>query len=156
MKKLLLSLVAGLLISLGGEAYAQNYNNALGVRIGNYNGLNFKTFTGSNKAFDLNLSFRDRGNAQSVFFTALYQVHNPIAGAPGLQWYYGGGGTIGSYKVDGFEGDLFLSADGVLGLDYKIEGAPINLALDWRPRLSLTPDTDFGTSDIGVAIRFTF
>jgi hypothetical protein len=49
-----------------------------------------------------------------------------------------------------------LSADGVLGLDYKINGAPLNLALDWIPRLELTPTTDFRSVDIGLAIRITF
>ena len=34
---------------------------------------------------------------------------------------------IGSYKQRDFDDDLFLSADGVLGSDYKINGAPLKL-----------------------------
>jgi len=155
-KLLLLCLTAGFLLIGRSGANAQSYENAIGVRIGSYNGLNFKTFLNTNKALDLNLSVRSNDNFKRFILTGLYEVHNPINGAPGLLWYYGGGGSIGSYKAKNFEGDLFLSADGVLGLDYKIEGVPLNLAIDWRPRLELTPNTNFGTGDVGLAIRLTF
>jgi len=157
MKKLfLLCLTAGFIFLASSKAQAQNYENAIGVRLGSYNGINFKTFLNSNKALDLNLSFRNNDDFKRFLLTGLYEVHNPINGAPGLQWYYGGGGSIGSYKRRDFEDDLWLSADGVLGLDYKIEGAPLNLAIDWRPRLEVTPDTNFRTGDVGLAIRLTF
>ncbi|WP_411273657.1 hypothetical protein [Daejeonella sp.] len=155
-KLLLLCLTAGLLLITQSSANAQSYENAIGVRIGSYNGVNFKTFLNTNKALDLNLSVRSNDDFKRFILTGLYEVHNPINGAPGLLWYYGGGGSIGSYKVKNFESDVFLSADGVLGLDYKIDGIPLNLALDWRPRLELTPNTNFGTGDVGLAIRLTF
>lgn len=155
-KLLLLCLTAGFLLIANTNANAQNYENAIGVRLGSYKGLNYKTFLNSNKALDLNLSFRNNDDLNRFIFTGLYEVHNPIAGAPGLLWYYGGGGSIGSYKRRDFEDDLFLSADGVLGLDYKIDGAPLNLSIDWRPRLELTSNNDSRTDDVGLAIRFTF
>jgi hypothetical protein len=155
-KLLLLCLTAGFLLIANTNVNAQNYENALGIRLGSYNGINYKTFLNSTKALDLNLSFKNNNNLQRFIFTGLYEVHNPIAGAPGLLWYYGGGASIGSYKQRDFEGDLFFSADGVLGLDYKINGAPLNLAIDWRPRLELTQNTNFRTGDVGFAIRITF
>jgi hypothetical protein len=155
-KLFLLCLTAGFIFLANSNSQAQTYENAIGVRLGSYNGLNYKTFLNSNKALDLNLSFRNNDDLQRFLFTGLYEVHNPIDGAPGLLWYYGGGGSIGSYKRRDFEGDLWLSADGVLGLDYKIEGAPLNLAIDWRPRFELTPNTNFRTGDVGLAIRLTF
>jgi hypothetical protein len=157
MKKLLkICLTAGLLLTYYTNASAQDYENAIGIRLGSYNGINYKTFLNSNKALDLNLSFRNNDNLNRFILTGLYEVHNPIEGASGLLWYYGGGGSIGSYKQRDGDGDLFLSADGVLGLDYKIDGAPLNLAIDWRPRLELSPNSDLRTGDIGLAIRFTF
>ncbi len=155
-KLLLLCLTAGLVLIGRSNANAQTYENAIGVRIGSYKGVNFKTFLNTNKALDLNLSVRNNDNFKRFILTGLYEVHNPINGAPGLLWYYGGGASIGSYKAKDFEGDLFLSADGVLGLDYKFDGVPLNLAIDWRPRLELTPNTNFGTGDVGLAIRLTF
>lgn len=155
-KLLLLCLTAGLLLISLSNVNAQSYENAIGVRIGSYNGVNFKTFLNTNKALDLNLAVRSNDNFKRFILTGLYEVHNPINGAPGLLWYYGGGGSIGSYKIKNSEGDLFLSADGVLGLDYKFDGLPLDLAVDWRPRLELTPNTNFGTGDVGLAIRLTF
>jgi len=157
MKKLLILCLTAVFIFLASSnAQAQNYENAIGVRLGSYNGVNFKTFLNSNKALDLNLSFRNNNDLKRFLLTGLYEVHNPIEGAPSLLWYYGGGGSIGSYKRRDFDGDLWLSADGVLGLDYKIEGAPLNLAIDWRPRLEITPDTNLRTEDVGLSIRLTF
>jgi hypothetical protein len=155
-KLLLLSFTVAFLMLANTNAQAQTYENTIGVRLGPYNGINYKTFLNSNKALDLNLSFRNNEDFNRLFFTALYEVHNPIEGAPGLLWFYGGGGSIGSYKRKDFDGDLFFSADGVIGLDYKIEGAPINFAMDWRPRLEITPNSDLRSNDLGLSIRFTF
>ncbi|MGB4774639.1 MAG: hypothetical protein WBP45_05675 [Daejeonella sp.] len=159
MKKLFIaSLILGFIFLLQTETKAQNYKNAIGVRLGAYNGLNFKTFLNNKAALDLNLSFRGNSGYNRFLFTGLYEVHNQINNAAGLKWYYGGGGSIGSYRYKNSElaDYVHLSLDGVLGLDYKFNGAPINLALDWRPRLLVTPDTDIYTGDVGLAIRFTF
>jgi hypothetical protein len=155
-KLLLLSLTAGFLLIAKTDAIAQSYENAIGIRLGPYNGINYKTFLNSNKALDFNLSFRNNNDFDRFFFTGLYEVHNPINDAPGLNWYYGGGASIGSYKRRDFDGEVFFSADGVIGLDYKFNGAPINLALDWRPRLEITPNSGLSSNDLGLAIRFTF
>ena len=87
----------------------------------------------------------------------MYEIHNDINNAPGLQWFYGGGGTVGTYKwKPNDESDVYVSADGVLGLDYKFSGAPINVSLDWKPALQLTPDTGFDAEGFGLSVRFTF
>lgn len=139
---------------------AQDYQNAIGVRVGNYNGLTYKTFIAADKAIDLNLAFdngqNDDDDYKNVFLTALYQVHNPFPGANGLKWYYGAGGSLGRLKYKKLDGKIFLSIDGVLGLDYKLAEAPLNFSFDWRPRLGLTPASDLYINDVGLAIRFTF
>lgn len=136
---------------------AQTYKNAIGVRLGSWTGVNFKTFVAADRALDLNLSFRDRSTVKEIRFTGLYEVHDEIENAGGLHWYYGAGASIGSWELKPTGDDkIFLSADGVLGLDFKFPQAPINLALDWRPRLIFVPDTDVNAGDVGLAIRFTF
>ena len=155
----LLCLTACFILCTQTETKAQTYKNALGVRLGSFNGLNFKTFLNSDRALDFNLAFRSNNRFKRFIFTGLYEIHDPINNAPGLQWYYGFGGSIGGYNYDDDrdgDGDVFLSVDGVLGLDYKFNGAPINLALDFRPRLEVTPNTDIDAGDVGLAIRFTF
>ncbi|TZF82994.1 hypothetical protein FW774_11865 [Pedobacter sp. BS3] len=157
MKKITsLSFIAVFAFLLVNKTQAQDYKHALGVRVGAYNGINFKTFLNAQNALDFNLNFRSHDDYKYVFITGLYEIHNNIQNAPGLRWYYGGGASLGSSKPKYADGSFFLSADGVLGLDYKFTGAPINLALDWRPRLQLVDDVDFWTGDVGLAIRFTF
>lgn len=158
MKKLLFTFVAAaalLTINLT-NANAQDYKNAIGGRFGSANGISFKTGLNNKAMLELIGNFRSSNNVDYLRLTALYEVYNPIGGAPGLNWYYGVGGTIGSYKVKHYEGKVYLGANGVLGLDYKFKDAPINLSLDWIPTLQLTPDTDFYSGDIGLGVRFTF
>lgn len=157
MRKSLLSILFISALTFSTSSLKAQYKNALGVRLGDSYGVTFKTFLQSNKALDFILNVRNRDSYSSFRFTGLYEVHNPINGAPGLRWYYGGGGTIGSYKYKKIdESDIYLSADGVLGLDYKFDGAPINVALDWKPALVLTPFTEFDARGVGLSVRITF
>lgn len=153
MKKTILSLCLILLVS---TSYAQ-YKNAIGGRFGVANGLSFKTFGKHNRAFDFILNFQSRNDYSYFKFTGLYEIHQNINNADGLRWYYGFGGDIGSrnYKPTDTN-DVLLGLDGVIGLDYKFNGVPINLALDWKPTLEISPNTEFVGDGLGLSIRFTF
>lgn len=136
---------------------AQGYDNAIGGRFGAANGVTFKTTLGDNKMLDLIANFRSNHDYNYFRITGLYEVYKPIANAPGLNWYYGGGGSIGSAKYKPTNStDLYLAVDGVLGLDYKFDDAPINISLDWKPAIQLAPDTNFDASGVGLSLRFTF
>jgi hypothetical protein len=156
MKRFLLPcLIMGLMFISASTVTAQ-YKNALGVRLGDAYGITYKTFIQSDRALDFILNIRNRRNDSYVNLTGLYEVHNPINGAAGLQWYYGGGASIGSinYKNDdNRDNDVYLSVDGVLGLDYVIPGSPLNLSLDWKPALVLTPYSGFYERGVGLSIR---
>lgn len=157
MKKLLFTLIAAtaLLVSTT-DVKAQGYKNAIGGRFGDANGISFKTGLNNSAMLELIANFRSNKSVDYFRITGLYEVYNPINGAEGLNWYYGGGATIGSVKAKGYDGDIYLGANGVIGLDYKFRGAPINLSLDWVPTLQLTPNTDFYSGDVGLGVRFTF
>jgi len=158
MKKLIFTLFvsAALFTLTSTSVQAQDYKNAIGGRFGNANGVSFKTGLSNKSMLELIGNFRSNRSTSYFNLTGLYEVYNPINGAAGLHWYYGVGATIGSYKVKGFDSDVYLSANGVLGLDYKFNGAPINISLDWIPALQLTPDTGFWGGDVGLGVRFTF
>lgn len=158
MKKQLLTICAifALFTMLTLTAKAQSYNNAIGGRFGTANGISFKTSLKKNAMLELIGNFRSNSNFDYFQVTGLYEIYNPINGAEGLNWFYGGGATIGSVKAKGFDGDVYLGVNGVLGLDYKFNGAPINLSLDWIPTLRLTPNTNFYSGDVGLGVRFTF
>ena len=144
-------------IAMYSTSNAQNYKNAIGGRFGSANGVTFKTSLEDNKMLDLILNFRSNGAYKYTRLTGLYEVNMPIAGAPGLGWYYGAGATVGFVKYKPTNGsDFYLSVDGVLGLDYKFADAPFNLSLDWKPAIMLTPNTDFDGSGAALSIRYTF
>lgn len=158
MKKLIFTLIAGfaLLAMSTTTASAQDYKNAIGGRFGSANGISFKTGLSKGAMLELIGNFRSNKNFEYFNLTGLYEVYKPINGAQGLNFYYGGGATIGSVKAKGYDGDVYLSANGVLGLDYKFNGVPFNISLDWVPALQLTPDTGFYAGDVGLGLRFTF
>ncbi|HEY0177954.1 MAG TPA: hypothetical protein VGC08_16340 [Pedobacter sp.] len=144
-------------LAIHSTSKAQGYDNAIGGRFGAANGLTFKTTLGDNKMIDLIANFRSTDEYKYFRLTGLYEIYNPINNAAGLSWYYGIGGSIGSAKYrPSNSSDLYLSADGVLGLDYKFADAPINLSLDWKPAIELAPNTSFDGSGVAISLRFTF
>lgn len=157
MKKIIFTLLVGIALTITTNyANAQSYKNAIGGRFGNANGISFKTGLSKGAMLEFIGNFRNRDNYSYANLTVLYEVYNPISGVSGLNWFYGGGGSIGSAKAKGNDGDLYLGANGVLGLDYKFKGAPINLSLDWIPTFQISPNSGFYGGDIGLGFRFTF
>ncbi len=158
MKKVLFTLIAGLaLFTMNvSDANAQDYKNAIGGRFGSANGISFKTGLSKGAMLELIGNFRSNKTYDYFNLTGLYEVYKPINGAQGLNFYYGGGATIGSVKAKGYDGDVYLSANGVLGLDYKFNSVPFNISLDWVPAFQLTPNTGFYGGDVGLGLRFTF
>lgn len=147
-----------LLMGLGVfTAQAQNigssYTTAIGIKgyagAGGVGGLNIKHFFNGNNAVEGSILFR-----QNFFaFEGIYEWHGSINGAPGLRWYAGPGAWLGA-TGNGKDNDLYMAAKGTLGLDYKISGAPVNVALDVNPHLRLTQNSDFDFY-AGFAFRFT-
>jgi len=145
-------LVTATVFSQSKSTNSSSYKTALGVKaFWDGGGISFKHFASDNNAIELIGYFWNRG----MRITGLYEIHGPINGAPGLQWYIGPGAHIGFY--DSRHGDgSFAGIDGVLGLDYKFNGAPINLSLDWQPSFEFGEDRGFVGSWGGLAIRYTF
>jgi len=164
MKKVIMSLVV--IVSLATvTAKAQNmssdYNTALGVKVwGNGGGISLKQFIGNNNALE-GIGYFWKGG---VRITGLYEIHFDIADAPGLKWYIGPGVHIGMYNDyyydryydDGRTSGSYFGVDGVIGLDYKFNGAPINLSLDWQPSFEFGDSQGFMGSWGGLGIRYTF
>jgi hypothetical protein len=90
-----------------------------------------------------------------VRFTGLYELHYPLLQVDGLQWYVGPGAHIGFYDDKYYGGSTFFGIDGVLGIDYKIPGAPLNVSLDWNPSFEFGDGAEFQSWG-GLGIRFTF
>ena len=164
MKKIITMASIFLLIA-GMSAQAQNesssYKTALGIKIwGDGGGISLKHFVSENRALEGIGYFWNRG----ARITGLYEFHFDFEGAPGLKWYVGPGAHIGFYNnsyydknyYDGNGSGSYIGIDGVLGLDYKFTGAPINLSLDWQPSFEFGVNRGFINSWGGLGIRYTF
>ncbi len=121
------------------DANAQNYSSAIGVRAGYPWAVSFKTFVANNGAIELYAGPRGYTNYRWVTANAAYLLHFDIEGVDGLQWYAGAGIGVQFYSYErGYTGvKQGFSLQGYLGLDYKLEGAPLNITLDWVPVLFL-------------------
>lgn len=138
----------------------RNYQTALGVKF--YpSSLSLKHFVNKNHAVEGLGYFWEYGTR----ITGLYEIHHDIAGAPGLKWYIGPGAHIGFWNTKWKDryarnSGAYFGVDGVLGLDYKINKAPINLSIDWQPSFTLgsTEYSGYGFEGGwgGFAIRYTF
>ncbi len=147
--------------SLQAQNAGQDYKSAFGVRFGNYSnlGLTFKTFVNDKAALELMAFFRSNTGYKNIDFGALYEIQNRLTGITGLSWYIGGGGFVGFYSVDanytGSQGTSFQIA-GVIGLEYKIPGAPLTVSIDYIPRYAFSGNTGFIGTDGNLAVRYTF
>ena len=155
MRKIIV-LVSALLIVSFSKAQKRNtdgqsYQTALGVKVWDGGGISFKHFVNGNNALEFIGYFWNRGTR----ITGLYEIHGPIKDAEGLKWYIGPGAHIGFYNSKYGNGS-FIGVDGVLGLDYKFNGAPINISLDWQPSFEFGDNRGFAGSWGGLGIRFTF
>ena len=143
-----------------------DYTTAVGVKF--YPGaISAKHFIKSKAAIEGLLYVWNYG----ARITGLYEFHFPINDVTGLKWYAGPGAHIGFwndrwrddhpdyYTVNEYRGTHF-GFDGVLGLDYKFERAPLNLSLDWQPSFNLGsgPGSYYGfySGFGGLGIRYTF
>lgn len=138
------------------QSLGESYQTGVGVKLGYWGGgaLDIKYFMKPDAALEGLLSF----GSHWVTITGLYEFHGPVTGAPGLLWYVGPGAHIGfwnsHYRTDkDYSGGAFFGVDGVVGLDYKFNGAPIDLSLDIQPAVSIPGGLDVWG---GLGIRFTF
>jgi hypothetical protein len=94
--------------------------------------------------------------------TALAEFYIPIGRVPGLSWYVGPGLHVGFHNDHWKEkhldqdNNVVFGVDGVLGVDYKVKGLPLNLSLDWQPSYNFSGDNYFESRWGGVGIRYAF
>ncbi|MBN8834395.1 MAG: hypothetical protein ABS68_12350 [Niastella sp. SCN 39-18] len=130
---------------------SQEYKTALGVKF--YPGaVSLKHFVKPTAAVEGLGYFWNHG----MRITGLYEFHHNINDVNGLKWYVGPGAHVGFYNNKYYDGGTFIGIDGVIGLDYKFKGAPINLSLDWQPSFEFGDGAGFSGNWGGLAIRYVF
>jgi hypothetical protein len=159
MKKFLIATLIVFALAIGSANAQSNigstdYTTALGVKF--YpGGVSLKHFVTDKNALEFIGYFWNRGTR----ITGLYEIHGDIENAGGLKWYIGPGAHIGFYNEKYnriYGGRTFVGVDGVVGLDYKIKQAPINLSLDWQPSFEFGDGAGFNGNWGGFAVRYVF
>lgn len=116
---------------------------------GTWVGPHVKHFFDNNQAGEASLQF---GTGLTVI-QLMYQYHQPVKEAEGLQWYIGLGGALGFPK---YGDDVLFAIVPAAGLDYKLTNVPIDLFLDWRPKFMIyDSENEFVAARFGLGLRFT-
>lgn len=162
MKKLLYILpILGLLL-LATPSDAQNFQSAVGARLGYPVSASFKHFLSESSAVEAYAGFRGWATYSWITISGAYQIHNPLDDvAEGLEWYYGAGASVYFWNYDfSFGPDEYSNTSfgiqGYLGLQYTFEDTPINLSVDWVPSIFIGNgfNTGFGGGYGSLAVRY--
>jgi hypothetical protein len=135
---------------------AQSYKTALGIRLSSRdavvnNSVSFKQFLNQKTALEALFTFDKK-----AALGALIEIHKELPGTEGLYWLYGGGAYLGFDADKTNPSRSLMGLQGVVGLDYKFSGLPINLSLDWKPELNIIDNINFEPAALALSIRFTF
>ena len=145
--------ITGLLIlfaAITSGLKAQDYKLGLGLRLSTpsptiSSSVSVKYFINDRSAIEGLVSFGTRFG-----IGGLYEMHQLIGGIQSLNWFYGGGAYIGFQY-----GLVYTGPMGILGIDYKFSSAPVNLSLDWKPELDISPAINFVPDAFALSARFT-
>lgn len=134
------------------SATAQEYQTAVGAKFyvgdGSAGGINIKHSLAEHTAIEGSLLFF----TGAIGLEGLYEYQGPINGAPGLQYFVGGGGLLAFGTGKGNNNTAFaLRLTG--GLDYKFTDAPISVSLGLDPIFYLAPSTGSSLT-LGIGFRY--
>lgn len=132
MKNLLLTSFC--LILFATSSYAQDFDSAVGLRLGYPMSVTYKKFISESSAIEAYGGFRSYGGVVNTLSVhGAYQIHKDIDEIDNLQYYYGGGAAAFFWSGTGFNGTTSFAVQGYIGLSYTLEDTPVNVSLDWIP-----------------------
>jgi len=139
-------------------ALGVNAQNAIGIRLGPYNGITFKHAMGSANNLEVLLSTYSQDNSWTL--TGLYEWQQTLDGD--FDWFIGLGGHIGHYDYnkyyynkDNYNGNYF-GADFIIGIEYNFPSVPFNVSADWKPVFNLGGYQRYGYDGVALSIRYKF
>jgi len=150
MRKIQLVIILTVLTALFNRLSAQDYKFGLGLRLSTpsptiSSSVSAKYFLNDRSAVEGLIAFGTRFGIGGLF-----EMHQLIGGIQSLNWFYGGGAYVGFADKKIYTGPM-----GVVGIDYKFDNAPINLSLDWKPELDISPAINFVPDALALSVRFT-
>lgn len=157
MKKTIFTIALSFIICI--STNAQDFDSAVGLRLGFPAGITYKKFISETNALEFYGGFRGFAFARSISLHGAYQIHKDIDEVDGLQWYYGGGAAAFFWSDDFSGSSTQIGFQGYIGLSYTLTGTPLNLTLDWVPTFSLGSglsglNSGFGAGFYSVGARY--
>ncbi len=120
-------------------------------------GLRFGEMTGNNIAIDGILNFKtsrlhtDISFGDGVGVDIIYDfIYSPISTASKMYYYVGMG------VVTLFYSEFEMGATGEVGFEYRFDGIPFVIGLDYRPSIIVIGSTNFHWNGFGVNMRYVF
>ena len=155
MRKYGIFLCGLLLLSFNG--FSQSYKTGIGIRTGLPFGITAKHFISEKSAFEFLAGTRWGG----IAFSGLYEWHRPTNPHPSLSWYFGAGAAMGFYDKRSpwvFEDEtrVIIGVQGIIGIEYTFNDAPLNLGFDWIPLFNMIGFSDFDLIQFAVSGRYVF
>lgn len=156
MRKLIHTITLFLILTVA--ANAQDYNTGIGIRAGTSNGLTVKHFVSKNRVLEGIVATRWEG----YNFTGLYQVYRQAFEVNRLNWFYGFGGHVGSFRGEEHrhydEEDRYwlFGIDGIIGMEYNFKDIPFNISLDWKPAIDLSGGFYPWGDEVAFSLRYIF
>lgn len=157
----------------GVSAFGQG--TGLGIRIGEPTGFSFKKYLPNNQAFEVSVGATGylynrsyaagKWESGGLSLMANYMYQQPIPAVKGLDWYLGGGGSakLRSFRYSSAEGEgistntrVSFALNGVAGLEYSFQKAPVSVFLDVIPYIELAPYPFRPAVDGGMGVRYNF
>lgn len=139
--------------------------HAIGARFGSATGITYRYTLNPDRAIEGILSVQSNSTYSRFRLVGLYQYHKPLV--DNLSWFWGFGGSVGSYTGKAYTTDegkhfdkyseLALSVDGIVGLEYKIPSAPLAISLDAKPYFDFLQESGFNiVNGLGFSVRYMF
>ena len=155
MKKLILLFV--FVLSSVAVSYAQNYDSAVGLRLGYPTSITYKKFISEKNAIEVFGGFRSRTFYSEIRVNAAYLIHTDIESVEGLRWYYGAGVGAAFYSYDFTTDDsgIGFTVSGYAGLEYTFADLPLTISVDWVPTYFIGGGSSgFGADGGALAVRY--
>lgn len=156
MKNLLLTTFCCILFT--SSIFSQDFDSAVGLRIGYPLSITYKKFISESNAIEAYAGTRSFFGARYFSVNGAFQIHKDIEDVERLQYYYGGGASFVNWSVDFGDGATSIGLQGYLGLSYTLDSTPINVSIDWIPTFFINGLAGYGNGFNGsygtIAVRY--
>ncbi|WP_437918272.1 hypothetical protein [Sphingobacterium sp. LRF_L2] len=161
------------LVSFGKVSAQLDTQHAVGGRFGSATGFSYRYTLAEDRAVQGIMSLQSNSKSRRFRLVGLYEFHKPLA--ENFSWFYGFGGSIGSFRYKDVErtwqndagqtvtervngkSELALSIDGIIGVEYAIPTTPLSVSLDVKPYFDFLQESTIKLIDpLGLTIRYKF